>query len=339
MLVTLLCTLLGLSLMVCLHELGHMIVAKKNGVLVHEFSIGMGPRLVAWGKGETTYSLRLLPLGGYVRMEGGEDDSENSRAVTSLSPWRRACVMLAGVALNLLLGLVLFTAINMATVVTPPIVADSDPAKGAAVLQSGDRIVRMNKTPIHTYNDLSTFLMMNGASDVDVTVKRDGQKLRYTLTPTYSDGNYLLGITLAPSFRPNILQAVQYGFYDCEATVRMVVGVLKRLVLGQEKLTSLSGPIGIAEVVDDAREQIPDTRVMILFIMQLCAMISVNLGVFNLLPFPGLDGGQLVFTIYEGITRRKVNETLVGVLNMAGLALVLLLGVMVMLQDIGKLIQ
>lgn len=330
-------TILAFGIMVMLHEAGHFFVAKKFGVTVHEFSIGMGPLIFKWGKGETQYSLRLLPLGGYVRLEGEEEESDNPKAFSNISPLKRIGVLVAGALMNVLLGFLCFVVINnvygyVQVPVISEIVADS-PAEEAG-LMVGDEIIRLNNTSIHTYSDVALF-KLDAPEEFKVTYLRQGEKHTVNLKTE----NNLIGFVSSIK-KLTFFESFKYSYYDTCYVVKAVLVSLKMLFTGEAKVSDMSGPVGVVQVVDSVTEQASGYGYLAVFIqiLSLFAMISVNLGVFNLLPFPALDGGSIIFAFIELVTRRKLKQEVLGYINLIGLVLILGLGIFVMFSDIMKLL-
>ncbi|MBR5536226.1 MAG: site-2 protease family protein [Clostridia bacterium] len=339
--VSIIVTIIAFGIMVMLHELGHFAMAKKFGVTIHEFSIGMGPLIFKWGKGETQYSLRLLPLGGYVKLEGEDEESDNPRAFSNISPIKRICILVAGAAMNILLGFVCFVIINnVYPNVQVPVISEivENSAAEEAGLTAGDEIIRLNNTPVATQSDVSLF-MMGSPEVIEVTYLRDGVKEKVTLSPAMEDGRLLIG------FKPSIkklsfFETFEFAYYDTRYVVKAVLVSVKMLFTGEAKVSDMSGPVGIVQVVDDTA-QVASAYGLLAVIMQilmLFAMISVNLGVFNLLPFPALDGGSIIFAFIELVTRKKLRQEVLGYINLIGLVLILGLGIFVMYSDIMKLL-
>ena len=334
-------TIIAFGIMVMLHELGHFLTAKKFGVTVHEFSIGMGPLLFKWGKGETQYSIRLLPLGGYVKLEGEEEESDNPKAFSNISPIKRICILVAGAAMNVLLGFLCFVIINnVYPRVQVPVISEvvASSAAEEAGLMVGDEIIKLNNTPVSTQSDVSLF-MMDNPDTVIVTYLRDGQKHKVTLSPTEQDGRRLIG------FKSSIkdlsfFETLEYSYYDTRYVVKAVLVSIKMLFTGQAKVSDMSGPVGVVQVVGDAAESASPygSLAVVMQLLMLFAMISVNLGVFNLLPFPALDGGSIIFAFIELVTRKKLKQEVLGYINLAGLLAILGLGIFIMYSDIMKLL-
>lgn len=334
-------TIIAFGIMVMLHELGHFLTAKKFGVTVHEFSIGMGPLLFKWGKGETQYSLRLLPLGGYVKLEGEEEESDNPKAFSNISPIKRICILVAGAAMNVLLGFVCFIIINNTyPTVQVPVISEivENSAAEEAGLMAGDEIIKLNNTRVSTQSDVSLFMMGN-PDEVKVTYRRNGEKNTVTLIPTMQAGRLLIGFKGSVKTL-DFLERLEYSYYDTRYVVKAVLVSVKMLFTGEAKVSDMSGPVGVVQVVGDAAEsaQPYGNLAVVMQILMLFAMISVNLGVFNLLPFPALDGGSIIFAFIELITRKKLKQEVQGYINLAGLALILGLGIYIMFSDIIKLL-
>ena len=337
-------TILAFGIMVMLHEAGHFFTAKKFGVTVHEFSIGMGPLIFKWGKGETQYSLRAIPLGGYVKLEG-EEESDNPKAFSNISPVKRIAVLVAGAAMNILLGFICFVVINNmngAVYSTEIYGVVEDSAAYESGLMAGDEIIKLNKTRVNTYSDVRLF-MMECPEEVKVTYKRDGVKNVVTLSPK-ADETGDLKIGFYPSVKElGFLGSLEYSYYDTKYVVKAVFMSLKMLFTGEAKVSDMSGPVGIVQAVGDTTDMVQDqggdASDLFLILLNLFGMISVNLGVFNLLPFPALDGGSIIFAFIELVTKKKLKQEVLGYINLIGLVLILGLGIFVMFSDVMKMIN
>ncbi|MBQ8003030.1 MAG: RIP metalloprotease RseP [Clostridia bacterium] len=339
--VSVIVTILAFGIMVMLHEAGHFFTARAFGVTVHEFSIGMGPCIFKWGKGETQYSLRLLPLGGYVKLEGEEEESDNPKAFSNISPIKRICILVAGAAMNILLGFLCFVIVNGAYPIKQvPVISNvlENSAAEQAGLMVGDEIIKLDNTRVHTHSDIALF-MMKEPEVVKVTYVRDGERNYVELSPYRENGQLLIGFQSTLK-KLNFAQVWEYSYYDTCYVVKAVATSVKMLFTGEAKVSDMSGPVGIVQVVDDTAESAKDygVKAMLMQILMLFAMISVNLGVFNLFPFPALDGGSIIFAFIELVTRKKLKQEVLGYINLIGLALILALGVFVMYSDIMKLL-
>lgn len=334
-------TIIGFGIMIFLHELGHFIAAKRFGVLVHEFSIGMGPKIFSFGKGETKYSLRLLPIGGFVKLEGENEVEENNnpRSFSNLAPFKRIIVLISGALMNILLGFIIFTVINLSVGITPSVVKSipEEYSSEQVNFQSGDEILKLNNTNVNTYNDVSLFMSRYDKDTVDLTIKRDGKIIRLdNASLIETEYGNLLGVGFGTE-KASFIKSMEFAFYDTTYVSKAVFFAVSDLITGKQSVNSLSGPVEIVSVVDQVASV--DSRYTLLNILMMFGMITVNLGIFNLLPFPALDGGSIVFALYELITRKKVKSEVVGYASMIGFALLMLLAVFVTAGDIMALFK
>lgn len=333
--------------MIFIHEFGHFFTAKLSGVRVNEFAIGMGPTLFHVQRGETKYSLRALPIGGFCAMEGEDEESSDDRAFNNKPVWKRVLVVVMGAVMNVLLGLVLMMlllgqdpAFNSTTV--------SRFYPGSALqkagLREGDVFVSVDGYRILGDKDLSFALATADPASVDIQVKRGGKLIEFNRVKFNSrsvDGKSV--VTLDFYVQPIgknpgtlILKSVQ----DTVSTVRMVWYSVVGLVTGKFGFNDLAGPIGTASAISQAasiglQQNFLAALNNILYMMMI---ITVNLGVVNLLPFPALDGGRLLFLVVEGIRRRPINPKYEGWVNAAGFCLLMALMVVVAYSDILRLI-
>lgn len=335
--------ILVFGIIVFIHELGHFLLAKANKIRVDEFSIGMGPRLISFVKGETRYSLKLLPIGGSCMM--GEDDVDDvgEGSFNSKSVWARMSVIVAGAAFNFLLALIFSMIVVGYTGYDEPIVSgviEDFPAEQAGLME-GDRIVKINNKRIHIWREISYNNMLHPGETVDLVYERDGEKHEVTLTPKKDeDGSYLLGITSPTKYtKPNLLTAVQYGVYEVKFWIDTTLSSLKMLVMGKVGVDQLSGPVGIVDVVDETYQQSKGYGVVIVLMQMLNIgiLLSANLGVMNLLPLPALDGGRLIFLILEAIRGKRVAPDKEGWVHAAGMVILLALMAFVMFNDVKRL--
>ncbi len=335
--------ILVFGLIIFVHELGHFLLAKANGIRVDEFSMGMGPRLWSFVKGETRYSLKLFPIGGSCAM--GEDDVNDvgEGSFNSKSVWARISVVAAGAIFNFLFALIFAIVIVGYTGYDKPIVSDvieGFPAQEAG-MQAGDRIVRIDGKKINLWREISFHNMFNQGETVDVVYERDGKKHEVTLTPKQDeDGDYLLGVTSPKAYeKANFFTAIEYGAYEVKFRITTTIESLKMLFTGAVGVDQLSGPVGIVDVMDETYQQTKQYGflVVLLQMLDMGVLLSANLGVMNLLPFPALDGGRLVFLFVEAIRRKRVPADKEGWVHAIGMILLLILMAFVMFNDIKKL--
>ena len=337
--------------LIATHELGHFVSAKLLGVKVNEFSIGMGPALFKRWKGETLYSIRVLPIGGYCAMEGEDDDSADPRAFGRAATWRKVIILCAGAAMNFLTGLVLCLVLVMPyqTFVQPVIAgfAEGFPLEGEEGLMAGDRIVSIDGERVYVYDDVTLFFSRSNGKTMDLVVDRGGERVYLDDFPLYPreyevDGQIQLryGVnfiveeaTLAGKLREGWFMAVDF--------VRLARLSLGDLISGAAGLRDLSGPVGIMGVMSDVGNSAPSAWAAFYSLGYLAALIAVNLAVMNLLPLPALDGGRIFFLLLNSLLyvlfRKKIDAKYEGYVHMAGLAALMALMLVVTLSDVGKL--
>ena len=331
------------GLIIFVHEMGHFLLAKANGIRVDEFSLGMGPRLFSFVKGETRYSLKLLPIGGSCMM--GEDDVEDvgEGSFNSKSVWARISVVAAGAVFNFILALVFSMIVVGYTGYDEPIISgviEEFPAAEAG-MQAGDRIVKMNHKRINIWREVTYYNMFHPGETVDLIYERDGERHEVTITPKQDeDGSYLLGVKSPKELKKaNLFTAFKYGVYEVKFWISTTLESLKMLVTGTVGMDQLSGPVGIVDVVDETYQQSKDYGVVVVIMQMLNIgiLISANLGVMNLLPLPALDGGRLVFMFIEAIRGKRVSPEKEGWVHGIGMILLLALMAFVLFNDVKRL--
>lgn len=334
------------SVIILFHELGHFLLAKRSGIRVNEFCLGLGPTLFGVQKGETFYSVKLFPFGGACMMEGEDADSSDEAAFGRKSVWARISVVAAGPVFNFIMAFFLaFILISCIGVDTPVIsgVMEGTPAQ-AAGMQAGDTIVRMNNKPIHFFREVSMFSYFHAGEPVRVTYEREGQRHAVDLTPALDEesGAYLLGITSrsrSERTKGNVFSNLKNSVYEMNYWIWTTLQSLKMLVTGKVSPNELSGPVGIVKSIGDTYDASKSDGYFYVFINMLnfSILLSANLGVMNLLPLPALDGGRLVFLLVEAVRKKKVDPEKEGMVHFVGIMILMGLMVLVMFNDIRKL--
>lgn len=333
------------SIIVIFHELGHFLLAKANGIRVNEFSLGLGPTLVGIQKGETLYSIKLLPFGGACMMEGEDTNSEDSRAFNNKSVWARMSVVFAGPFFNFIMAFIFALILLGCVGYDKPVISDVMEGYAAeeAGIQPGDEILKMNHLSIHFYREISAYSTFHSGEDVEITYRRDGKKYTTTLVPKYDEetGRYLYGfVGSAERTKGSVGGVLVNSFYEVRYWIYTTVQSLRLLVTGGVSVNELSGPVGIVANIGDTYETSVTTSgyfYAFLNMLNWTILLSANLGVMNLLPLPALDGGRLVFLIVEAIRRKRIPAEKEGLVHAIGIVLLLLLMVVVMFNDIRKL--
>lgn len=332
------------SIIILFHELGHFLLAKKNGIRVNEFCLGLGPTIIGFTRGETKYSIKLLPFGGACMMEGEDEESDDNCSFNKKSVPARISVVAAGPLFNFLMAFVFSVILIGCHGYMKPVISDviDGYAASEAGMQAGDTILKMNYKNIHFYNEISAYTMFHQGETVDVTYERDGEIYETTLVPKYDEetGSYLVGFRGGGEYvKAGPLETLKYGFYEMKYWVWYTVGSLKMLVTNQVSFNDLSGPVGIVKTVADTYEQSMADGIYYVFLnmLNIAILLSANLGVMNLLPLPALDGGRLVFLIIEGIRGKRINPNREGMVHFVGLVCLLLLMAAVMFNDFRKI--
>ncbi len=343
--VSIIIAILIFGIIIAIHEFGHFAVAKLSGVKVNEFSLGMGPCIFKKQKGETQYSIRVLPIGGYCAMEGEDAKSENERAFCNKSIPKRIAIVVAGAAMNLILGFVLLV---VTTVINAPITTTQvnwfeDNAKSQSTgLQIGDEIVKCNGMTIFTDMDLSYQFQTDEDAKFDLVVKRDGEKIELNdVEFAKSDGVLHIDFKVKPQ-SANPLSVASYAVRKTLSYGRLIYISLGDLIGGTYHINDLSGPVGIVDAIGDVinnetKESSIDWAALIDSILSMAAFITINVGLFNLLPLPALDGGRLVFLIIEAVRGKPVKPEHEGMVHFIGIALLMILMVIVTFNDIKRL--
>ena len=337
------------SVLIFVHELGHFVAAKLSGVQVNEFSMFMGP--ILWSKqvGETLYSIRLIPIGGFCAMEGEDGGSDNPHSFDKAAWWKRLIILVAGAAMNFIIGVALMVIVYLPAqrAVVPVIESFMDYATvdGENGLQTGDRILEVDGERIYVQSDFSMILSMNPGEAHDLVVSRGGKNVvlndflmeKHEVTDETGAVRMMYGMNFTIQDM-TIRDRVVYAWYQSLDTVRLVRLSLQMLLSGQAGLTDMSGPVGIVQMMSETAAASPTWVDALLNMLYFGAFIAINLAVMNLLPIPALDGGRvvgvLITTAVEEITRKKIDPKYEGYLHGAGMMLLLALIAVIMFKDI-----
>ena len=347
---TVIASIVVFGVVIFLHELGHFTTAKLVGIQVNEFSLGMGPQLLSFLKGSTRYSLRLLPIGGFVAMEGedGEEPDEEAllplpndiprgKSFQQVSVGRRAIVIAAGAVMNLILGFVLLVILVCGQdVITSRTVAEfrgeNAQQTGLAV---GDTILAINGRRCLIANDVVYEMVRSQDATANFTVLRNGEKLELEnvtfATPQQDGEGMMIDFTVQP-VKKTVGTVLQEAANWTVSYARLVMMSLADLISGRVAITELSGPVGIVQVINDA------VSYGVTQVLNIMAFITINLGIFNLLPLPALDGGKLVLLVVEKLRGKPLPAKYEGMINMVGFAALLLLLLFITFNDIGRLV-
>jgi len=422
--------LVALSVLILIHELGHFLVARWAGIKVLEFSIFMGPKIFSWGKGETKYSIRAIPMGGFVKMEGEEEASSDERAFMNKPAGKKALVIVSGAAMNILIAIIIISLISLTLGYSTTTVAklSEDSALKEAGISVGDKIVSYDGKHVFHPSDLSMFLYVSTGGPVEVVYKREGVKglQRTTVVPKESTPVYMIGITVGTTGGKanNTVESVQKGspaemaglipgdvilqvdevpvnerddllnylqqtkgkpveitvgrngekitFHDVKpkasetyfdlgvdfeykkgnifssvasamnyslSTIRGVLYSIGWLISGKAKFSEVSGPVGIVTAIGEVVEMGRGFSEKLLYLLQITAFLSLNLGVMNLIPFPALDGGKLLLILIEKIRRKPIDPEKEAWISMVGFFFLIALLIATLFNDIPKLIR
>ena len=351
MIISILIFLIIFSVIVISHEFGHYAIARRNGIRVIEFDIGMGPVLYRKKGEETDLCIRLLPIGGACIFDGmgGLDEEEDPKeldehAFPNAPVGARIATVAAGPIANFILGFI-FSLILVSFVGTDlPVIQEVIPDSAAmeAGLEKGDLIKKINGESIHIYREVTLASMMNYGEPLSIVIERDGEKKTVNLIPRYDekDNRYYIGIRGSGQYlKCNPFQVFQYGFYETEYWLKATYKSLGLIFRGHFSKDDVSGPVGVVEVVSNTVEETKSEGAFIVFLnlLNLGILLSANLGVMNLIPFPALDGGRIFLLLIEGVRRKKLGENIEGYINLAGFVVLMILMAVIMFNDIRKL--
>lgn len=344
---TIIFAILFFSLIIFVHELGHFLTARLFKVTVHEFAIGMGPKLISWGKKQTKYSIRIVPVGGYCKMEGEDEASQNEGSFSGKPWYARLIILASGAGMNVILGFVvciIYTIIltsQTGIIATTTIDALAPEAPAASVLQAGDRILEINGSKVNIKRDIDFEISRNGTENAKILVERNGEELSFDIKPvteTYEDGTmgHMIGIYLKTD-TPNVLNILHESFFQTIWMGKTVIVSLGMLISGKASMNDVSGPVGVVSTMNTVAQG--GGIVGLINLLMLGSLISVNIGIMNLLPLPALDGGRIFFILIEGIRRKPIPPEKEGIVHFIGLILLFGLMIFATWNDIMRLIN
>ena len=322
------------TFLVLIHELGHFLTAKFLKVRAYELSIGMGPKIFGKKHNDTEYTLRALPFGAYVRF-GDEDDSmfEESDNFMNQSPWDRIKIIMMGPLVNMVAALMIMILVVFLSGVPVNKIGSvaADMPAAAAGLRAGDEILEVEGAPTSSWEDVVKAIDANSDDTISVIVQREGQQAQtIEITPTLSEGRMMIGIT--PAFEKNLGQSVVSGTKATLNMSTMMLDIVKKLFTGKADISSFSGPVGIVAIVDDV------AATGWINLLYLTSVLSLNLGILNLLPIPGLDGSKILIYGFEALSGKPMNKDIEMKLTMVGFAVLLAFTIFVTFKDITRLI-
>lgn len=331
------------GIIIAIHEFGHFSFAKLFDVKVNEFSLGMGPKLLKKKKGETTYALRLFPIGGFVSMEGEDEDSDNPRAFNNKPAWQRFIIVAAGAVLNLILGVVVVgICLSCSELVGTREIHSfkENSVSDKSGLQAGDVIVKINNTNVYSSQGIAFNMVRDADNKLDITVIRDGKKVQLEDVEfkqfTYEGRSYIEQDFFIVGVNPTPWNVIKNAVLDSASIVQMVRLSLVDMVTGKYGMKDVSGPIGTISAIAESTAEPEKFGDKILTALNFLSMITINVGMFNLLPVPALDGGRLFFIFLEMIRRKPIPAKKEGLVHTVGLVLLLLLMVVISINDVIK---
>lgn len=340
------------GVVVIAHEFGHFLLAKANGIHVVEFSVGMGPTLCSFQKKETKYALKLFPIGGACMFEGEDglntkEGEESEGSFLKANVWARISTVVAGPLFNFILAFVVaFLMVGMSDVVAVRDAVATEVAEGtgaeAAGLQDGDKILSINGEKIKLFDEISLYMQTSyRGGTLEILYERDGETYTTMLTPQYDEarGMYLLGVSNMDFVSPKGFDKFRYAWYEMRLSVVVTYKSLGMLFQGQVSRQDVAGPVGIAvNVVGKTYETAKEYgwQSVLASMLKITLMLSVNLGIINLLPIPALDGGRLVFLLLEVIRGKPVPPEKEGMVHFVGLMFLMVLMVFIFFNDLAN---
>lgn len=319
-------------LVVLLHELGHFSVAKMVGIKVNEFAIGMGPKIFQKRSGETQYTLRALPIGGFVRMEGEEESSNDPRSFQNVSVWSRMAVIAAGSIMNFVLAIVVLSIVAFNVGVPTTTIEDIVPDSPAEIygVQPGDTFRKIDNVEISSWEDIvNTINSTTPGESITIEIERNDALITLEVVPIQDGERMVIGIY--PAGERSLFHSIRAGFEDTFYFIRLMFQFVGMLFTGQVSTNDLAGPIGVINEVGQAAKMGFNNLLLIL------GFISINLGFFNLLPIPALDGSKIVFLLIELVRGKPIDPDKEGFIHLIGFVFLISLMILVTYKDLIRI--
>jgi len=334
--------ILVLSITIFIHELGHFIFAKKAGIYVYEFCVGMGPRILKWKRknDETEYGIRLFPIGGFCSMAGEEVEVDEKipidKRLQSKTWLQRFLTVVAGVMFNFIFAIIIFFIVGLfnGNPNNTPLIKEVSLESPAYVsgIQKGDIITKINNVKVNTIDRLMIEYQVVYGSELNLEVKRDNEILNIKINPIQVDDGYIYGFSLDDSVEKGFIPAIKYAFGNFISLINQMVVIISYLFTGKLSLSSLSGPIGIYNIVGQS------AQAGLLEVIYLIGYLSLNVGFINLLPIPAFDGGRILFLIIEKIRRKPMKANVENMIHSIGFILLMILMIIITYNDIVRFI-
>jgi len=340
--ITIITALILFGVIILAHELGHFLAAKWVGIPAEEFSIGMGPEIYQRKGSKTVFSIRALPIGGYVKFVGEDEKSDDPRAFSNAKVWKRFLTILSGPLMNFLLAVLLLAIFFMAfgTIRTSTHileVIDGSPAYEAG-LQKGDKIIGINGREIDKINEekgielIRDVIKKEGNQPLQITILRNGETLDFEILPNYNEdkNTYEIGIYFGRFQRHGLLSSIKLAFIQTGKLIALMVQLVGSMIFRGQGLNEVVGPVGIVGEINRAvKSGIQD-------VINFAIIITLNLGIINLIPFPALDGGRLALLIVEGLRGKPIDAQKEGYIHFVGFVLLMILMILVTFKDIAR---
>ena len=339
--VSIIVAILIFSFIIIFHELGHFSVAKAFDVRVNEFTLGLGPTLFSIQGKETKFCLNLLPFGGSCVMEGEDEESSDERAFNKKPLWQKFLIVFAGPLFNFILAFLLSLIFIGALGYDAPVVEnlmEGYPAEEAGLLP-GDKIISINGERTYLFQEITLMILTSRSDDWDVVVLRNGEKMHFDVKIRDDETNgRMLGVVAADKINCANIKIFEYSFYEVRYWLIASVKSIGMLFTGRLTRDDVAGPVGVAQVIGSTIQQTKEYGFLTVFVnlVDIALLLSVNLAIMNLLPFPGLDGGRIVFLLAELILRRKIPRKFEAVVTLVGFAALMILMVVVLFNDVSK---